>query len=548
MSKKAQAAIELAVFGAILIFVLGSVIRSAVGNSYQQNQNFKAMRMAMMASFQGSQSDTSGNPTSISRNSASILFVEDRLSPDVTKYGSLESHPQIANGSGSFSYQMLYPLDATQVSSNLPTMDVYINGQHFPFTTASYVTKTFSYPSPSCGSAPGPGAGPYTTYPLTTQQCQYNQCLRNAREWVTYGTQTYKLFYSQAVNGTPQFSVSPPTCSSHPCKDMELSSDVTLPGGNLPPGVPTNVNGDMEFDLLRNGNYAAVETQLPPCGAASTGSYTCPVTCAATCTGTCINNVCTGTGATGSCTPACPSPHTGTCPTPTSANAASCLRADIAWQWYATAATTASLIGLSTTNQQYPSYDVDGTLKTVTIYDITGWKQNDPTGTVTVSYEDPAGGDIDSTWDNSSCGPKPGLQNQFQIYTFTEDGTYLQIKEGQLYNPETGQVVRSVNQRNNVDLIQRQIQLSNNTGRFCSIAKPTQLCSAADGDMGVTCVSPNPVEVCVDGQNSTCFSSQQNIKSTCYDTSQNIIFVRSRLNDRRGRYWITDATGPLGIQ
>jgi hypothetical protein len=52
--KKAQAAVELAVFGAILIFVLGTIVRSAVGNSFTQNQNFKAMRMAMLASWQGS--------------------------------------------------------------------------------------------------------------------------------------------------------------------------------------------------------------------------------------------------------------------------------------------------------------------------------------------------------------------------------------------------------------------------------------------------------------------------------------------------------------
>ena len=60
--KTAQAATELAVFGAILIFILGTIVRTAVGNSYTQNQNFKAMRMAMMASWQSS-SRTSLSPT-----------------------------------------------------------------------------------------------------------------------------------------------------------------------------------------------------------------------------------------------------------------------------------------------------------------------------------------------------------------------------------------------------------------------------------------------------------------------------------------------------
>ena len=54
-SQDGQAAIELAVFGAILIFFLGTIVRSAAGNSYAQNQNFKAMRMAMLRFLAGSE-------------------------------------------------------------------------------------------------------------------------------------------------------------------------------------------------------------------------------------------------------------------------------------------------------------------------------------------------------------------------------------------------------------------------------------------------------------------------------------------------------------
>jgi len=561
--QKAQAAIELAVFGAILIFILGTVIRSAIGNSYQQNQTYKAMRMAMMASYNSSKStkDSSATPLSLARNSASITFLEDRISADTTKYGSLERSPEMANGAGSFSYQMLYPLDATEVGANLPIMDVYINGQHFPFTTASYVTNQNFYPTTvnSCGAAPGPGSGPYTTPPLTSAQCTYNQCLRNVREWVTDSGGTYKLFYSQAVNGTPQFSLTPPSCNPpSSCKDQALSSAQVQTDSAT--GAPyTNTSGDMEFDLQRNGNYAAVEAVFPynsagacidSSGNSVAGPCTCPATCTNTCTGSCINNVCTGSGATGSCAVSCSQEKDNTytslgsqytCPAPTAGHAASSLRADMAWQWYATAATTASNIGLDTDKQQYPAYDVDGRLKTVTIYSISS-STAPGAASVTISYEDPQGGDIDSSWDSSSCGPKPGLQNQFQIYTFTQNGTYLQIKEGKLYNPETGQVVRSVSQRNNADLIQRTIQLSNNTGRFCSGTTPLATV-ANDG------VTPNPVEVCASGtQGDTCFSSQKNIKSTCFDLSDNIIYVRSRLVDRGGRFWITDASGPLGIK
>ncbi|MBF0571206.1 MAG: hypothetical protein HQL12_04980 [Candidatus Omnitrophica bacterium] len=582
--KKAQAVTELAVFGAVLIFLIGTIVRTAVGNSYVQNQNFKAMRMAMLASW----NDSKANPNSLTQvtahNSGSVLFVEDRLSPDSNKYGDLDRTPYIAQGSGTFSYNLMYPVDQGDVNANLPIMDVYINGQHFPFATASFVKNQPITRPADCGYA---GGGPYTpsvTQPmLTPQQCLQNQCLRQQREWAggtvrvssfdsiipvtgataplrtlqaqnnactifsglaqaqifspnpianpgylcqstTFGKinpdwsshwsafvsffptvfpsitpqeassyesaikqilqgvhYSYKLFYNMSANfggsgvsivgapsGTPLFSTIPPTCSSHPCKNAELSAEVVLTS------TLTNANADMQFDLMRNGDYATVKNQ--------------------------------------------PS---------------SSLRPFMAWQWYATGATSADMIGLDASNSQYPQWDIDGRLKEVTVYNI-----SNSNGATTVDYEDPDGGDIDGGWDVNSCTPKPGLQTPSEILTFTQGGTYLQIKEGKLYNPETGQVVRSANKRNNLDIIQRTIQLSNNTGRFCTTTSPTKLCASG-------CANPNPVEVCVDASGS-CFSSD-NIAKTCYDIAKNMIFVRSRLQDLRGTSWITRTGGQLQV-
>ena len=618
LSKKAQAAIELAVFGAVLIFLLGAIVRSAVGNSYTQNQNFKAMRMAMLASWNGSKNRNA------SRNNAAVLFVEDRLSPDFNKYGDLDRNPFVASGSGTFSYRLFYALDEDELggpASNLPITDMYINGQHFPFTTASYVTNKTITGSTECSS---------DCQASTSQQrqCLQNQINRNAREWgvggvkesmfeniipVTLGptagttmaanastiftdlknaglianvtgtdltqggsglvgnvttlitpmtlsiagyasyfsnlnlspTQLiqalnqilsilhknfntqYKLFYSMVPNGEAAFSPFPPVlhCTISlitsfgiggalvlGVKDQALSSTLTVLDAT---GNPyTNTKGDMEYDLLRLGDYAAVERQFPPL---STGE---------------------------------------SCST-------SSMRCNIAWQWSATAATSASMIGLDASKQTYPNYDIDGRLKPVVIY---AFNYDSTTGYPTVNYEDLQGGDIDGTWDINSCGPKPGLQNESQIRTFTKmsntcqdgttcslgttcpdgtpcpQGTYLQIKEGQLYNPETGQVVRSTNKRDTMDLIQRTIQLSNNTGRFCNGGTPLGTV-ANDG------VTPNPVEVCISpGSGDNCFSNQQNIKSTCFDENDNMLFVRSRLEDRRGNFWMTNASGQLKVQ
>ncbi|MDE2221703.1 MAG: hypothetical protein KGK03_01390 [Candidatus Omnitrophica bacterium] len=713
---KGQAITELAVFGAILIFILGTIIRTAVSNGYQQDVSFKAMRMAMLASWNDSRANPGSGPQVTAHNSATVLFVEDRLAPDYGKYGSMDRNPFMVSGSGTFSYNLLYPInndDPADIKNSLPIMDVYINGQHFPFTLASYVANRRICPPGQCAEFPACGDGtPMTPAQAQAQclkgcggetdlscaqqcqlaavsQCKLNQCMRNRREWGGLGTglistgmensqsnlaavtekmfdtnspavapitattasvrltqqsdnactiftdllnagvlanptsSTYcsgntqatvdlqwssgwpqferayerdfqltarqavpylvaieglispagngrfKLFYTLVANpgGTPDasnnssnmsFSTTAPYCSAHgstACRNMELSSDVPLLDYWGKPttdgsGSSINSNGVMQYDLYRIADYSqtaendaagkftdGVLYQFPPCAAGSP-----------------------------------------------------CMRNFIAWQWAATAGTSAAEIGLSSSNHVYPTYDIDGRLKEVTIYNLT--TDSSHPGWPVVDYVDEQGGDIDGTWDVNSCSPQPGLQSQQQVFTFTKNsanatnngkGTYLLIQDGKLYNPETNPdgshtFVRSANKRDTIDLIQRVIQLTNNTGRFCSKGGGTpQLCNAAcvtnlnsctaacatgtnkaacltgcanaKGDCDSACANPNPVEVCVnqtgcpDGPYCNCFSTQDNIKSTCYDTVQNKIFVRSRIENRRGFMWATNTSG-----
>jgi hypothetical protein len=300
-----------------------------------------------------------------------------------------------------------------------------------------------------------------------------------------------------------QFVTSPPSCASintAACKDKALSSTLPLQDGS----GSLNSSGDLEYDLMRNADY-------------NSGSATAVETLFGT----------------------------ASAPTP--------VRANMAWQWAATAGTSAAMIGLDPTNNQYPTYDIDGRLKEVTIYGIS---YDQTFGDTTVTYEDYQGGDIDSTWDTNSCGPKPGLQNNSQILTFTKDGTYFQVREGKIYNPETGQEVRSINRRNSIDVIQRTIQLSNNTWRFCtqgSSTPPGFVQNCANGACPPTNV-PNPVEICANSNDANCAASNTctcfgaNTSQTCYDTVSNIIYVRSRLEDRRGNFWMTNASGQLQVQ
>src|SRR5262245_61681795 len=123
-TKKAQAATELAVFGAILMFVVANIIRSSFGAGLTQNQSLKAMRWAMLQSLYGVRNENK------SRDSASIIVIEDRLSPEASKFGSLERTPMINSGGGTFSNTLYMPLDWNE-KNQIPVMDVIVNGEHF---------------------------------------------------------------------------------------------------------------------------------------------------------------------------------------------------------------------------------------------------------------------------------------------------------------------------------------------------------------------------------------------------------------------------------
>ncbi len=532
---KAQAAIELAVFGAIVIFVVGMIVRTAVSNSYTMNQNLKAMRYAMLKSLQTSASG------STSRNSASVLYIEDRLSPDFSKYGSLDRTPYFAQGSGTFTNLLFYSVDPDEVEQNLPTMDIYINGVHLPLTTAalreivhqppvlkaqwdeiqkhnrqqiSYIDVLVDYgiydryerfyngdvavPDPL-----GKGTHRYHgwDFKCTSEEID-NPAAPGTKIKRYYGCQMY---YTLVPNGRTGW------CVREPCND----------------GSPLNL--DERFDLNRNDDFSDdpkddTRTKVP--------------------------------------------------------------RSNMAWQWRAVKGlfSVSELNGRSSAaNSRYPSFDINNDRKEETLYAAIVPK----TGSAVVkdialgeTALDFTAGDIDLSRDDSDEG-QVGLQSDTAIYTRPRTGpgvtgTYLEIRNGKLFEAGSNTVVRSLNKRDTVDIIERRIRLSNNTGRFCQSSYECQGGLDASGNCpsgivqlvtvppseciggltkvnGVCPAGENPVEVCAASDTSVttntnpiigndCFT-QANVAKTCMDVSTNIIYVRSRLMDSQGHKWTTDVSG-----
>ena len=547
--KKGQTALELAVFGAILIFVVGAIVRQALNAGNMQNQQLRAMRQAMSTSYRYStgMSGVGGEDGAASRRSANILFLEDRLTADSAKYGGIDRTPYVAGASASYSRNLFLPAEAGE-DYNLPIYDMFINGKHFPFATAAFKTVELArncrgvLPAncglyPQCKGSCGAGSiqlyPPPEIYPGGPPVEWEDNCVK---------VDTTTMIRCSA-NCNPAF------CAPSPATDCDLGSLKEWPqiqtenvgcarlydvvynhpgypewcdgGGRACPGVGDpgyNLTADERFDLDRDGI-----TDVP------------------------------GTSGTD--------------------------RENFSWQWFLVMGFDADhkilpqfsfsgpppppppqftlLRGAGITDSQHMTVDVDGDLKREGIAAETK-KVDYNTGVikqfVVVDSQD---GDLDFTRGDSDPGPTPGLTKDARMFTRVRDGTYpagtyLEIREGKLYaaSGDAGQYIRTTQKKDQIDLIERTIQLSNDTNRFCDTGGNV-VTEHLNNDLAKPVVwtgtELNPVEAC----SNDCFTGA-NVKRTCMDqdpdkiTSGNqppVIYVRSRVVDQRGRKWVTNTSG-----
>ncbi|HSV42967.1 MAG TPA: hypothetical protein VLJ10_00285 [Candidatus Bathyarchaeia archaeon] len=134
-----QAAVELAVFGAIVVFVIGLILKTSLSISHQANIQLRAFRRALQESYLTANGKYAGQ-FSAARNQSSILIMEDRLSIDPSqKQGTRDRFPVIAQGSGTMTHSLFMDVDPSDAYDQ-SIFDVVINGQRFPFTTSGYRT------------------------------------------------------------------------------------------------------------------------------------------------------------------------------------------------------------------------------------------------------------------------------------------------------------------------------------------------------------------------------------------------------------------------
>ena len=462
-SKQAQSIIELAVFGAVIFFLISGIASVYLNGSFQQNAMLQTMRMAMYQSYTTSQTGVA------SRNSASYILYEDRLTGDFNKYGATDRQPVIMSGSGSLTKNLMLPVDRDE-TQNLPLMDLKINGQDFHFTTRAFVkylivqdsasdVKIYSYSSMSNG--PGDLCSRASGLTLLTGDDIDTMRKRLALEWSTYGMGGYPPLYTNIVKNNGAW----------------LSGD------------------QRAFDYNRNGNF--------------TDDFTI---------GTYSDNFAT-------------------------------------WQWHWT--DLGSVAGeIDAENGAYPSYDMNGDLMEETIYDL---KAGSCGGRAAYAAEvmTSAGADWNmekQKEDYADPHAVQGMRQDMRIYTEMQDGTtgestYLDIKEGKAYSSDGKPAQVSLVKKAQYDIVERVLQLNRD------MIDVSGFLGRNAGSVEVYCggASPtSPVGARYVGAGDGCCSAGSSVQYTCFDTSTKILYVRSRISDKRGRKWVTstdqDYTHETGVK
>ena len=595
---QAQTILELAVFGAVVIFMLGVIIRQAFLFNINQNANLRGVRQAMLLSFQNAWGfentiirenpinpdnenlqRTQGNQ---SRNTASIVIVEDRLSPDSSKYGSMDRSPLTINTAAVNTRNLFNQIDYGD-SFDLPRVDFFVNGARFPFTVANFKRVRVDYARPE-----------NQTPPLSPLEWQENcmdiycdsdcthppPCEEEANERCNPLCSNCSSTHFETIGCPVYFKVIP----NHPRNREWCSGDDT--DGAPSAGECTYVEQDSQgrrineeldhgwsasrrFDLGRDGSVdEAQENDVPEelrpdftwqwgrvlpyfdgferlhvgTGGPSSGQYVVD------------GHQYLLPGDTTSLEAV--TIHAGVCPDPgepifgaPEPNPPDTCNHDTMRDLKDVSDDLGTQLTLRNVR-----VDIDGDFKPEDILALS----HDSTGRITYLYVvDAQDGDLNFTNETRDAQRPnyvvPGFTYDMQMFTRFNDGTVLAIDEGRLFTPETHQFVRNVQQRDHVDLIQRVLRLSNNTGRFCSTI-------ASRDDIPVRRLTvdglPNPVAVCCNedangstggcndgtaGSGTSCFHDR-NLERTCMEVKRNIIYVRSRVLDRFGHKWVTDVT------
>ncbi len=129
-----QTASELAIFGALLVFILGIVIKYAINFNFQQQSSMEAFRKAHQLAAE--------------RDAASqVLIIDDKDLPDVSNPLAIPASTPFSGAAGVMASQHLIGTRSYGNADLIPILDMFINGKRYQFTTAAFRQPLFPAPN-----------------------------------------------------------------------------------------------------------------------------------------------------------------------------------------------------------------------------------------------------------------------------------------------------------------------------------------------------------------------------------------------------------------
>ncbi|MEI6437118.1 MAG: hypothetical protein WCO69_00035 [Candidatus Omnitrophota bacterium] len=506
LSRKAQSIIELAVFGSIFIFLLGSIFQQGYATIQYQQSQLQPLRMALLKSYQATHYGSLAASSTYKRNSVSLFILQDQISPGAAKYGAIDRRPAIMSGTGSLSIGLMYTITWPDMEPNMdfsgkdprntsiPVYDVQINGQKFEFNLSSaYYLRLHRHSD---------GTVTRSRIKDSSTACEDGIHLpddpeadkRLAYEWPADQVQpTYFLNLARGNNG--------------------WESNETLANGSA-----------FDWQYNYNRNYTI------------TGGATVPVTSDDLWSMAETRNT----------------------------------RMDQAlWKWANVTPVKGDIPVKNLTQKalddsvDYFYVDVNGDRQDELVFPtvennavLYGNLAKDvclPDKVVDLLIQDPQGGDMGGEpvdgWSNPDDAS--GLKMESNIYTQVEDGTVMEIRRGRAFVPGTDKLVMSVNKKRTLDIISRVWQLNRRMTWPWSFMErnsvwKTYYDNKERGSVEVACQNEtdNPdgsiwPELTPVGQGGCCMK-EKNVLKTCFDMNSRTLFIRSRIRDNRGKMWISN--------
>lgn len=210
VDRRAQALVEVAIFGVIIISIIGMIVKSVVTTSLAQQAALRTMREALSEAQKEYRVTDVRGKTVWRQKPYNLVVLEDRLDIGASKYGMQERIPYWSKANAVFSRNLFS--GASDLSQDapgefdIPVLHMKINGVLFEFPTAAW--KEFAYSaSANCPrpvrKAPGSAGAAWHTEPVPKKD--FEEAMKTQGSILCWDGYATRVFAKPFAGETPRY-------------------------------------------------------------------------------------------------------------------------------------------------------------------------------------------------------------------------------------------------------------------------------------------------------------------------------------------------------